>query len=44
MSPEILYSALIGALSALLISAIFAIPKLIIFIVKKLTKNKNKEE
>ena len=33
---EILYAMLIGALSALLISAIIGIPKLIIFIVKKL--------
>ena len=40
MSHEVLYSMLIGALSALLISAIFGIPKFIAFIEKKLTKNK----
>ena len=41
---EILYSMLVGAISALFISAIIGIPKLIIFIVKKLSKNKDKEE
>ena len=36
MSPEVLYSMLIGALSALFFSAIFGIPKLIGFIARKL--------
>lgn len=39
MSPEVLYSMLIGALSALFFSAIFGIPKLIVFIGKKLKEH-----
>lgn len=36
MSPDVLYSMLIGALSALLIAAIFGIPKLVRFIASKI--------
>ena len=41
---EVLYTALVGALSALLIAAILAVPKLIVFLVKKLTNNKDNEK
>lgn len=41
MLPEVLYSALIGALVALIWSVIFGIPKLIGFVIKKMRKNSN---
>lgn len=44
MLSEVLYTMLVGALSALFISAIFGVPKLIAFVVKKLTKNKDNED
>ena len=44
MLPEILYAALIGGLVALLYSAIVGIPKLIKFIVHKLSKSSAKSE
>ena len=44
MSSEVLYNMLVGVLSALLISAIFGVPKLIAFVVKKLTKSKGNED
>ena len=44
MLPKILYAMLIGGLCALFYTIIFNIPKLIRFIAKKLTKNKDEEE
>ena len=44
MLPKVLYSALIGALSALFFGIIFGIPKLIRFIAKEVNKHKVKRE
>lgn len=44
MSPEVLYSMLIGVLVSLLFSAIFGIFKLIVFAADKLAKKKVKQE
>lgn len=44
MLSEVLYSALIGALVALIWAVIFGIPKLIGFVIKKTRKNSNSND